>query len=268
MKNIWTNVITAAAALSAGLFLTTSVALATDASNSNTGAGSTNNASVSINNNTTIASTNNATINNNISVTANTGGNSASQNTGNGAISSGDIAGSISVENLGNSNGVFASSINLNCGSDCNFSASNSQTGADSTNNSSVRVNNKVNLTVKNDADVDNNIGANLNTGGNAADKNTGDGTIRSGDINFSVNVKNEFNENQIGIPIPVTPTGPVTPPAIVPTLPQVGRVLAAAAGLPITGGSIPTWPILLVAIGFALKLLEKVFKIRFEEAA
>jgi hypothetical protein len=269
MRNIWTKVITTAAALSVGLFLTTSVALATDASNSNTGAGSTNNASVSINNNTTINSTNNATINNNISVTANTGGNSASQNTGNGTVSSGDITGSISVENLGNSNGVFASSINLNCGSDCNFSASNSQTGADSRNNSSVRVNNKVVLTVKNDADVDNNIGANLNTGGNKADKNTGDGTVQSGDINFSITVKNDLNKNQIGAPAPEIPEVPgpgVLPQPVV--VPQPGKVLAAIAGLPITGGSLPTWPILLVAIGFALKLLEKVFKVRFEETA
>jgi hypothetical protein len=129
-------------------------------------------------------------------------------------------------------------------------------------------VSNDINITLRNDARVNNNIGANLNTGGNQADKNTGDGTITTGDIDFTIDVVNDLNHNQIGGPFPEEPpAGPgVNPqPGIMPT---PGQVLAAAAGLPVTGGSIPTWPILLVAVGFALKLLEKVFKIRFEEAA
>src|SRR3990170_1156478 len=137
MNDIWTKVGAIAASCLAGLFLT-SVVLATDASNSNTGADSTNNASVSIQNNTTINSTNNATITNNISVSANTGSNSATQNTGDGAVSSGDITGSISIENTGNVNGIFNSLLNLNCSSGCSFTSSNNKTGANSTNNSSV----------------------------------------------------------------------------------------------------------------------------------
>ena len=271
MKNIWTKVGAGIAALLAGLLLTGAVALADgDASNSNTGADSTNNSSVSVDNDTTISSTNNATINNNLSVAANTGSNSASQNTGDGTVSSGDITGSISVTNSGNFNGDFDSLIALNCGSNnCNFSASNSHTGADSTNNSSVNVRGDFDITLINEAEVDNNIGADLNTGGNSADENTGDGSVSSGDIDFSIDIVNDLNRNQIGGPLPEEPPagpGVIPQPGILPGAPTPGQVLAAAAGLPITGGNIPSWPILLVAVGFALKLLEKVFKVRFEE--
>ena len=262
MKDIWTKIAAIVATLFGGLIFTTG-ALAADASNSNTGADSSNDASVYIQNTTTINSTKNATINNTISVNANTGNNSASQNTGDGSVSSGDITGSVTVQNTGNENGVFNSVFNLNCSGNCNFSASNTHTGAGSTNNSSVNVNNDIDITVSNNADVDNNVGADLNTGGNSADKNTGDSSVRSGDINFSVGIVNDLNKNFIGAPTPgEEPKGPVTPPpATAPgPAPKPGRVLAAAAGLPITGGSLPSWPLLLLAIGFVLKILEKKF--------
>lgn len=48
----------------------------------------------------------------------------------------------------------------------------------------------------------------------------------------------------------------------------EPGEVLAAVEGLPITGGSLPNWPFLLVAVGFVLKIFERVLKVRFGEAA
>ncbi len=44
----------------------------------------------------------------------------------------------------------------------------------------------------------------------------------------------------------------------------EPGEVLAAVEGLPITGSSLPNWPFLLVAIGFVLKIFERVLKVRF----
>ena len=266
MKHIWTKVATIITSLFSGLLLG-SAALAIDASNSNTGADSTNNATVTVQNNTTINSVNNAVINNNISVNANTGNNTANKNTGNGTISTGDITGSVIVKNLGNENGTFDSVLNLNCASNCNFSASNSNTGADSNNKSQVKIKNNLNVTITNNANVNNNIGANLNTGGNSTDKNTGSGSITTGDIDFSIEVINDLNRNIIGGPVPgEEPDGPglIPQPGIIPS--EAGQILAAAAGLPITGQGLPIWPMILVAIGFALKILDKALKVRFVE--
>jgi hypothetical protein len=270
MRSIWTKAATVSATLAGGLLLA-SGALAVEATNTNTGADSTNDSSVSIENNTTVNSTNNADINNTITVNANTGDNSASQNTGDGSVASGDINGSVSVANLGNENGDFNSLLNLNCNGECDFSAGNSNTGAGSTNDSSISLTNNIDVTVSNNANVDNNVGADLNTGGNSADKNTGDGSVVSGDIDFSVEIINDLNRNFIGLPGPgEEPFGPgdVSQPRILPSMPKPGEVLAAMEGLPITGGDLPNWPFLLIALGFVLKIFERVFKVRFGEVA
>ncbi|HEX7455884.1 MAG TPA: hypothetical protein VF303_00235 [Candidatus Nanoarchaeia archaeon] len=267
MRHIWTKVAASLAALASGL-LFAGGALATEATNSNTGADSTNNATVSIQNNTTINSSNSANISNNISVWASTGNNSADKNTGDGSVHTGNITGSVSVTNTGNENGLFDSQIDLNCTGNCSFNASNSNTGAGSSNNSSISVTNDVGITVVNEADVENNVGADLNTGGNSADKNTGDGSVYTGDIDFSVEIVNDLNKNFIGLPAPEEPLGPadITPPSILPSMPKPGEVLAAMAGLPITGSSLPSWPFLVVAIGFILRILERVLRVRLGE--
>lgn len=261
MKNIWTKVATILISILAGLTLS-GVALAAEATNSNTGANSNNESKVEIKNDVTISSNNNTVINNTISISANTGGNSADKNTGDGTVSTGDITGSVSVTNTGNMNGVFDSILNLNC--NCDFSASNSTTGADSNNESKVSVKNDINITVNSNANVNNNVDADLNTGGNSADKNTGNGSVSTGDIDFSVEIVNDLNKNFIGGPTPQGPADPGSvPPAILPTTAKPGQVLAAVEGLPITGSNLPSWPFLLVAIGFALKIIERVFKVK-----
>jgi hypothetical protein len=269
MKDIWTKVAVTGASLAGGLLLA-SGAMAVEATNSNTGADSDNDASVTIENNTTVNSTNNADINNTITVNANTGNNSADRNTGDGSVSSGDINGSVSVANLGNENGNFDSALNLDCNGDCNFSASNSNTGAGSSNNSSISFTNNLDLTVQNNASVENNVGANLNTGGNSADRNTGDGSVISGDIDFTIDIVNDLNRNFIGLPAPEEPLGPadISQPRILPSMPKPGEVLAAMEGLPITGDSLPNWPFLIIAVGFVLKIFERVLKVRFGEVA
>lgn len=268
MSDIWTKVATIFASLLGGLALA-SGALAVEATNSNTGAGSDNDAKVKIENDLTISSNNEAVITNNIDIWANTGNNSADKNTGDGSVSTGDITGSVSIINTGNENGLFDSSLTINCNGACDFSASNSNTGANSDNDANVHVSNDIDITLNNEAYVDNYVGADLNTGGNSADKNTGDGSISTGDIDFSVEVVNDLNKNFIGGPVPEGPTDPgEIPPAILPSAPKPGKVLAAAEGLPITGGSLPNWPFLLIAAGFVMRILERVFRTRFGEVA
>jgi len=267
MKDIWTKVAAILTTVAGGLLLTTG-ALAVEAGNSNTGADSTNNANVTIQNNTTINSTNNANINNTLNIYANTGNNSASENTGDGSVKTGDITGSVSILNTGNMNEVIESNIGLNCNGNCEFTATNHKTGADSTNNANVDIQNNVNISVRNDANVDNNIDADLNTGGNNADENTGDGSVSTGDIDFNVEIVNDLNNNFIGGPVDGgKPQGPGVPPGVLPgPAPKPGQVLAASEGLPITGSSLPNWPLLLLAVGIALKLFELVSKKRTEE--
>src|SRR3990167_6561549 len=231
-ENIWTKrVLVPAASATASLLLVAGVAMAnTTASNSDTGSDSTNNATVSVDNDITINSTNNANISNNITINANTGNNSASQNTGDGSVSTGNINGSVSITNTGNQNGVFDSKVNWGCAGNCNFSSSNKNTGSGSTNNSSVNVDTDVNI-----------------------------------NINFDIEIINDLNRNVIGSPLPSQPPAGPAPemPKVTPG-PRPGQVLAAQAGLPITGGNLPLWPVLLVMVGIALKIFDKTFKVRF----
>lgn len=264
MRNIWTKIAASVGVLAASLALG-GVTLAAEATNSNTGADSSNTATVSVENDATIDSTNNADINNTININANTGGNSASQNTGDGSVSTGNITGSVSIQNSGNENGVFDSVVGINCSSDCDFSASNSNTGANSDNDASVSVDNDLDINVENNANVDNNVDADLNTGDNSADKNTGDGSVKTGDIDFDVSIINDLNKNALGVPVSQPPKGPTPPmPKIVPgAKPEEGEVLGAT--LPVTGGGTP-WYLLILAFGVALKLLEKIIKPRLRE--
>jgi hypothetical protein len=254
-----------AATATASLFLATS-AFAADVGNSNTGADSDNDATVKIDNSATINQTNNTTIKNDISAMANTGDNSASKNTGDGTVSSGDISGGVSVENTGSKNSLDPSAL---ASGDLSLSASNSQTGADSDNTALVGIDNDLDLTMHNTANVENNICALLNTGGNTADKNTGDGMVSSGDIDFTIGVINNLNSNVLGAPMgSENPGGGTVPEGALPVNPQ-GSVLAEALGsLPITGTS---WlfmlPFVFLAIGGTLKTGEKWFRLRFGTA-
>lgn len=272
MKDIWTKVLTASAAAGMSVLLIGTAAIASTASNTNTGADSTNNAEVSVQNNTQITSNNNANITNNLNIYANTGKNEANKNVGGVSIQTGDITGSVNISNNANGADVLNSNTNLVC-CDTSQSANNEKTGADWENKAKVKVKNNLNINVSNNVDLVNNVDADLNTGENEANKNTGDVTIGTGDINFEVNIDNKVNSNVIGGPVngePLETDDPETlPSAALPTLaPRPGQVLAAADGLPVTGSNLPTWPFLLVAIGFAARFLEKFFRIRFGEEA
>ncbi|MEX0616872.1 MAG: hypothetical protein WD231_03630 [Candidatus Woykebacteria bacterium] len=244
-------------------------ALAQTAQNQSTGADSSNTAEVKVENDLNVSSNNTANINNNLKISANTGGNSASKNTGDGTVKTGDITGRVSIVNDVNSNSLNDS--NFDCSSLCTVSwdikASNSHTGADSENSATVNVENDVDITQNNDLDIDNNLDADLNTGDNEADKNTGDGSVKSGDIDFDVSIVNEGNNNSIGGPVEdpksPPPAGPKTPTPGKPS--EKGRVLAATKGLPVTGGNLPVVPALaLILAGLFLRRMEEVLRGRF----
>lgn len=268
VKNLAPKIALAASAFGISLLLAPS-AFAADAGNTNTGADSKNEAKVEIKNNVNIEQNNSADINNNITVNANTGGNSASKNTGDGSVNTGDINGSITINNDVNGNGL--NEVGVNCSGFCtvltNVNASNENTGADSDNEAKVEVENNIDYTQNNELDIDNNIDADLNTGDNEADKNTGDGSVKTGDINFDISVTNEGNNNNIGSTAdedkPSKTNTPVTKEEES-ILPEEGKVLAASEGLPVTGGSLPLLPAFgIVLAGLAMKRIEEIFRLR-----
>jgi hypothetical protein len=190
------QVIYAALTGAASLAFSLTPVMAATTSNDTTGAESDNNATVSVNNDASILQQNTLTVKNNISVSSNTGGNTASKNTGDGTVSSGDASAGASVSNVGNTNAL---SVSGGMGGDPT-SASNSTTGAESHNDAKVDVNNNIDLTQKNDANVNNNVDIKAETGNNSADKNTGDGSVTSGDADVDVMVKNDLNKNTLDI--------------------------------------------------------------------
>lgn len=71
---------------------------------------------------------------------------------------------------------------------------SNVSTGSKSINNATFAISRTVNVIITNNADINNTVRFDTNTGGNIASRNTGDGTVKSGDIGGSINISNEAN--------------------------------------------------------------------------
>lgn len=81
-------------------------------------------------------------------------------------------------------------------------SATNETTGAGSTNNSIVEVDQATTLVQENAADIQNKINIQLNTGKNNANKNTGSGDIYTGDVDWAVGVANTANTNHADLDV------------------------------------------------------------------
>jgi len=199
------------------------------AGNSTTGADSLNNADANATNNTDIALANSAEVLNNVTLNATTGDNDADKNTGSGSVSTGDVNAALKVTNVANTNtignggtiwmvlvnnlgtwdgqlfggdassGIYSPFFTFTINPDGSFSASNDTTGADSTNNAATTVSNDTDIAINNTATLTNNVTLDANTGGNSASKNTGNGTIQTGDVNVAANIVNLLNNNFVG---------------------------------------------------------------------
>jgi len=158
------------------------------------GAFSNNAVNVTSASNTVVNQTNNANITNNIKSDASTGGNSSNFNTGgNSTIKTGDANNSVNVSNAANLNEA-----NVSCGCG-NGATSVNVTGNGAYSESGVNVTNanEVFLNQNNDANFQNNVTANSNTGKNDSSFNTGGSTtIWTGNASDNVNVTNKANAN------------------------------------------------------------------------
>ncbi|MBM4402275.1 MAG: hypothetical protein FJ044_03460, partial [Candidatus Cloacimonetes bacterium] len=177
--------------------------------NSQNGASSVNNVETKTSETTAIDSKNQAEVKNNFAVASKTGDNNANYTTdGNASVQTGDANTTINVINFANSNGVEVAvkefnilddqsgDINLDF-SDARKASANTNNGANSTNQSAIDDTGTLIIVNENNANAENKIVVNSDTGGNNVNFTTGgDAQITTGDANIVVNVINFFNNN------------------------------------------------------------------------
>lgn len=127
-------------------------------------------------------------IDNTVLVDAMTGDNTAKENTGDAKIVSGDVTGSLSITNITPSSG--GGTIYVGTGGAV-IDAGNKETGAQSLNTVDINAERKVIVDVSETTLVDNTVHQNIDTGGNQADKNTGNAKVESGDIDSHTTITN-----------------------------------------------------------------------------
>ena len=189
-----------------------------DASNANTGSNSTNEALVDITNQTVIRNINASDTQNMVAADVISGRNSTNSNTGHGIILTGEAALGLNVVTVSNTNftnvgnlqadmqnvfGNYTGNLDFSAASSSNneisealINAGNSTTGSGSSNSAIVNINDETEITNINSGSIQNNIAANVISGQNKANYNTGTGSIASGDVNSSVSLLNFLNAN------------------------------------------------------------------------
>jgi len=161
-------------------------------SNMKTGADSRNGAEINVAKTSRIDQTNTANIVNNVKQNLNTGDNMANKNTGIGDVSTGDVESYSVVANQANENVA-----NTGTGSGTAvLTATNDTTGADSKNKVEVNVALTNWMVQNNRANVVNNALINANTGRNEANKNTGEGSVKTGDVGTGIGFDTSTNSN------------------------------------------------------------------------
>jgi len=187
-----------------------------ESSNSNTGSGSENTSNSELNNADSLEIDNDADIYNFVMFDADSGDNNASLNTGNGTVDTGDSEIVLTAINVANNVNVGVDVFNVfddqtgdiiidyNAISDFAYlfsgvGASNDTTGADSTNEASSTVNDSNTILIDNNGNIVNDYYIDADTGDNTTDKNTGDGSITTGDANVAFNLINLLNNVFLG---------------------------------------------------------------------
>lgn len=163
---------------------------------------------VSSNTETNISVNQNADIRNDINGSANTGDNRANDNLGNVTIDTGSIWAKVKVKNAPvNISHVSGGSM------DPNVLINVSENGSGSNNLVTLLLNDLANININNQANFENKFAWNLNTGGNEANGNNGDVSIKTGNIWFDLFVENRANESHVDWGCCEPPVTPPPPP-------------------------------------------------------
>ncbi len=165
------------------------------ASNTTTGSNSENTIDIDASNVSTLLADNTATIENVLTVNADTGNNTASRNTGLGLVDTGDVLAALHARNIAN----ITVAGNASPWGNLTADLLNATTGAESTNEIDVTVNDERETIVFNDATVDTIIGALANTGFNIASRNTLGGLVLTGTAEVIARIENLLNETWLG---------------------------------------------------------------------
>jgi hypothetical protein len=177
--------------------------------NHGTGYGSENESSFDASNRTEVEVNNHADIDNEVDAWLNTGKNSASFNNACGcegegsensdpSIVTGNASATVNVTNRANDATVSVSAPEMNMEK---MEWGNQTTGANSENESRVRLENRTEVEVNNNADIDNNVDLNLNTGKNMANFNTGgEVNISTGSASANVTLSNTVNTANVTV--------------------------------------------------------------------
>lgn len=160
------------------------------------GAGTRNDANVSMSSNTTVTQSNNAEVKNNVTSNASTGGNKANDNlTGEVIIHTGDAKSNTDIVNDLNKN--VANAVDCNCGEDLNVKIGQNLTGSKNEVNVNNGRSNGTEIYQDNRAKVTNDVDTKSSTGGNDANRNgSGDVTIVTGNATTKVSVGTTANVN------------------------------------------------------------------------
>lgn len=193
------------------------------AANIGNGSGSANNANIDQNASSNTFQNNDATLENDMVLDSNSGDNRASENTsGNTTLVSGDANVSANVLNFANNNidgNVIYAVVNIYgnlvgdiimpdptsaavCGVNCTSgtTAANTGNGSGSSNTATSSAITNNNTAQFNNADIENNLSYDANTGGNITGENTnGNNTIVTGDTNVLAQTVNIANMNLVG---------------------------------------------------------------------
>lgn len=201
------QLLTKAAIASTGLLFVAGMAFA---GSNCTGYGSENESNFDWESKTTVDVNNHADIDNEIDAWLNTGENKVEHNNacfdcddenatmGENSIMTGNASASVNVSNTANKATVNVTAPTLDM-SDMDFGVGT--TGANSENESRVKVSNETKVNVNNCADVDNDVDLNVNTGKNTASYNTGaNNSITTGSATANVTISNNVNTADVTV--------------------------------------------------------------------
>lgn len=175
------------------LVLATAVPAFAAVSVSNTGQGSTLDARVTRVKTHVFDLTNRYALDHVVVANQTTGDNSADNNTGSGLSAAGNVSGNHTTQVEANSSNLDIDlTDNGTCNCDNNVTVNT--TGQNSTANAVVDASHTVNVTVNNDGTVNNSFTSVVNTGGNRASNNTGNGTAMGGDTNVYSLITTKLN--------------------------------------------------------------------------
>jgi hypothetical protein len=162
-----------------------------DASNEDTGFDSDNLNDIDIDQDIDVDVTNSAGVTNDVDSSASTGDNSADENTGGGEVLTGNAETWTDISNTVNQGSGYVGGVEFG---DVDVDAENDTTGAESTNENFIDVDQELDVTVTNSAGVTNDVDSSASTGGNSADENTGGGEIDTGNASVGISISNTVN--------------------------------------------------------------------------